>query len=268
MLLDLFKAATLGVVEGLTEFLPVSSTGHLLLMEHFFGFDDDAFGKSFAVLIQLGAILALLSIYFVRLWKIATGFFSDAKGRRFVLGVLLAFLPAAIVGALAIGFIKSVLFNVWIVCIMLVIGGFVLLWVDRMNLRARYHDAMEFTLPMYFGIGLVQVLSMVPGVSRAGATILGAMLFGADRRSAAEFSFWLAMPTMVGAFTLELYQSGADLSGDNLLILAVGFAASFICGWIVVKTFLDYVSHHSFAVFAWWRIIVGAAGLAALSLGL
>lgn len=268
MLLDIFKAATLGVVEGLTEFLPVSSTGHLLLMEHFFGFDDDAFGKSFAVLIQLGAILALLSIYFVRLWKIAVGFFSDAKGRRFVLGVLLAFLPAAVVGALAIGFIKSVLFNVWIVCIMLVIGGFVLLWVDRMNLRARYHDAMEFPLPMYFGIGLVQVLSMVPGVSRAGATIIGAMLFGADRRSAAEFSFWLAMPTMVGAFTLELYKSGADFSGDNLLILAVGFAASFVCGWIVVKTFLDYVSHHSFAVFAWWRIIVGAAGLAALSLGL
>jgi undecaprenyl-diphosphatase len=121
---------------------------------------------------------------------------------------------------------------------------------------------------MYFGIGLVQVLSMVPGVSRAGATIIGAMLFGADRRSAAEFSFWLAMPTMVGAFALELFKSRAELAGGNMLIVAVGFATSFIFGWIVVKTFLGYVQHHSFAVFAWWRIIIGAAGLAALSLGL
>jgi undecaprenyl-diphosphatase len=268
MLFDLLKAASLGIVEGLTEFLPVSSTGHLLLMEHFFGFDDDAFGKSFAILIQLGAILALLSIYFFRIWKIAGGFFTDPPARHFVLGVLLAFLPAAVVGALAHDFIKTVLFDVWIVCAMLVAGGFVLLFVDRLSLRARYHDATRFTLPMYFGIGLVQCLSMVPGVSRAGATIIGAMLFGADRRSAAEFSFWLAMPTMVGAFALELFKSRAEISGGNMLIVAVGFAASFVCGWIVVKTFLDYVSRHSFAVFAWWRIIVGALGLAALSLGL
>jgi undecaprenyl-diphosphatase len=267
MLFDLLKAATLGIVEGLTEYLPVSSTGHLLLMEHFFGFDDEAFGKSFAILIQLGAILALLSIYFVRLWKLALGFFTDPQARRFVIGVLLAFLPAAVVGALAHSYIKSVLFDVRIVCVMLVLGGFVLLLIDRLNLRARYHDAMQFTLPMYFGIGLVQVLSMVPGVSRAGATIVGAMLFGADRRSAAEFSFWLAMPTMVGAFALELFKSRAEMAGGNFLIVAVGFATSFIFGWIVVKTFLGYVQHHSFAVFAWWRIIVGGAGLAALALG-
>ena len=268
MSFDLIKAAVLGIVEGLTEYLPVSSTGHLLLMEHFFGFDDDAFGKSFTILIQLGAILALLSIYFVRLVKLATGFFTDAQARHFVIGVLLAFLPAAVVGALAYGFIKDVLFNVWIVCITLVIGGFVLLWVDRMTLHARYHDATKFTLPMYLGIGLFQCISMVPGVSRAGATIIGAMLFGADRRSAAEFSFWLAMPTMVGAFAFELYKSRAEMSGDNTLVIAVGFVASFICGWIVVKTFLDYVSRHSFALFAWWRIIVGGAGLIALTLGL
>lgn len=265
---DLIKAAVLGIVEGLTEFLPVSSTGHLLLMEHFFGFDDDAFGKSFAVLIQLGAILALLSIYFVRLWHFALGFFTDAQARRFVIGVLIAFLPSAVVGALAYGFIKDVLFNVWIVCITLIIGGFVLLWVDRMTLHARHHDATKFTLPMYFGIGLFQCVSMVPGVSRAGATIIGAMLFGADRRSAAEFSFWLAMPTMVGAFAYELYKSRTELTGGDTLVIAVGFAASFVCGWIVVKTFLDYVSRHSFALFAWWRIVVGAAGLIALALGL
>jgi undecaprenyl-diphosphatase len=266
MLFELLKAASLGIVEGLTEFLPVSSTGHLLLLEHFFGFSDEDFGKTFTILIQLGAILALLSIYFTRLLRIALGFFSDAQGRRFILGVLIAFLPAAIVGALGHDFIKGVLFNVWIVCIMLIIGGFVLLWVDRMTLHARYHDAMQFPLPMYLGIGLFQCVSMIPGVSRAGATIVGAMLFGADRRAAAEFSFWLAMPTMVGVFALEIYKSGADIRGDNMLIVAVGFAASFVFGWIVVKTFLDYVSRHSFALFAWWRIILGAAGLLALAL--
>src|SRR3954471_5734485 len=138
--LDLVKAAVLGVVEGLTEYLPVSSTGHLLLMENLLGWGDDAFGKSFAILIQLGAILALLSIYFSRLWKLALGFFTDPQARHFVIGVLLAFLPAAIVGALAHDFIKNVLFDVRIVCVMLVLGGFVLLLVDRLDLRARYHD--------------------------------------------------------------------------------------------------------------------------------
>src|SRR6266540_2814808 len=197
MLFDLFKATVLGIVEGLTEFLPVSSTGHLLLMEHFFGFDDDEFGKAFVVLIQLGAILALLSIYFVRLWNIALALPSDPEARRFVIGVLIAFLPAALIGALAYSIIKGVLFNVWIVCTMLIIGGFVLLWIDRLDLKARHHDATKFP-------------------------------------------FWLAMPTMAGAFVYEVYKSRADLSGAKPLIVAVGFITSFIAGWIVVKTFLDY----------------------------
>jgi len=265
--IDIVKALVLGIVEGLTEFLPVSSTGHLLLMEHFLGWGDDAFGKSFAILIQLGAILALLTIYFGRLWRLALGMFTSWAAARFVIGVLIAFLPAALVGAFAIGFIKSVLYNVWIVCTMFILGGFVLLWVDRKNLEARYHDATEFTLPMYLGIGIIQCVAMIPGVSRSGATIVGAMLLGADRRSAAEFSFWLAMPTMIGAFAWELYKSHADLGGGNKMVIAVGFAASFVCGWIVVKTFLRYVQRHSFALFAWWRIIVGVAGLAALALG-
>ncbi len=268
-MLDLIKALFIGVVEGLTEFLPVSSTGHILLSEHFFGFGEESFGKSFAILIQLGAILALLSIYFHRLWALFLGMFNNNEDRRFVIGVLLAFLPAAVIGAAAHGYIKSVLFNVWIVCIMFIIGGFVLLWIDRMNLKPRYHEATKFTLPMYFGIGVFQCVAMIPGVSRSGATIIGAMLFGADRRSAAEFSFWLAMPTMVGAFALEAFKSRAELSASgNWLIVAVGFAASFVCGWIVVKTFLGYVQHHSFALFAWWRIVVGALGLAALAVGL
>jgi undecaprenyl-diphosphatase len=265
MLFDLFKACVLGIVEGLTEYLPVSSTGHLLLMDHFFGFDDDEFGKAFVVLIQLGAILALLSIYFMRLWKIALALPYDPEARRFVIGVLIAFLPAAVIGALAYGFIKSVLFNVWIVCIMLIVGGLVLFWIDRLDLKPRYHDATRFSLPMYLGIGIIQCISMIPGVSRSGATIVGAMLLGADRRSAAEFSFYLAMPTMVGAFVYEVYKSRTEFSGGNGLIIAVGFITSFIAGWIVVKTFLDYVSRHGFGVFAWWRIIIGALGLIGLA---
>ena len=263
--LDLIKAAVLGIVEGLTEYLPVSSTGHLLLMEHLFGWGDDAFGKSFAVLIQLGAILALLSIYFGRLLALARDMFTQWAAARFVIGILLAFLPAAVIGALAYHIIKTYLFDVRIVCVSLIIGGFVLLWIDRLNLQARYHEATDFSLPMYFGIGVIQCLSMVPGVSRAGATIVAAMLFGADRRSAAEFSFWLAMPTMVGAFAYELYKSRGELAlGGNITVTAVGFIFSFIFGWIVVKTFLGYVQRHSFALFAWWRILVGAVGLVAL----
>jgi undecaprenyl-diphosphatase len=262
--LDLVKAAVLGVVEGLTEFLPVSSTGHLLLMEHFFGWGDDAFGKSFAILIQLGAILALLTIYFGRIWALATNMFTQWAAARFVIGVLLAFLPAAVIGALAHSYIKAQLFDVRIVCMMFILGGFILLWVDRMNLKPRYFEATAFSLPMCFGIGVLQCLAMVPGVSRSGATIVGAMLFGADRRSAAEFSFWLAMPTMVGAFAYEAFKSRADLTSGNTLAIAVGFVFSFIFGWIVVKTFLRYIQHHSFAVFAWWRIVIGSAGIYAL----
>jgi len=266
MLFDLFKATVLGIVEGLTEFIPVSSTGHLLLLEHFFGFDDDAFGKAFVVLIQLGAILALLSIYFTRLWTIAMALPSDPAARRFVIGVLIAFLPAAVIGALAYSHIKAVLFNVWIVCAMLIVGGFVLIWVDRLELKPRHHEATRFSLPMYLGIGIAQCLSMVPGVSRSGATIVAAMLLGADRRSAAEFSFYLAMPTMLGAFVYEVYKSRAELSGSNTVIIAAGFATSFVAGWIVVKTFLDYVSRHGFGVFAWWRIVIGTLGLIGLAL--
>ena len=267
MTFDIIKAVILGIVEGLTEFIPVSSTGHLLLVQRFFGFADEDFGKTFAVLIQFGAILALLSIYFVRLWKLAIGFFTDPAARRFVIGILLAFLPAAVVGAIAHDFIKNVLFNEWLICFTLIAGGAVLLWIDMLDLKPRYHDAQKFTLPMYFMIGAVQCIAMVPGVSRSGATIVGAMLLGADRRSAAEFSFWLAMPTMAGAFVWDMYKSREFLNLDNSLIIAVGFAVSFVCAWIVVKTFLGYVQRHGFSLFAWWRVVVGALGLIALALG-
>ena len=262
--IDLIKAAVLGIVEGLTEYLPVSSTGHLLLMEQMLGWGHDAFGKSFAILIQLGAILALLTIYFGRLWALAKNMFTDWAAARFIIGVLLAFLPAAVIGALAYHVIKETLFDVRIVCISLIVGGFILLGVDRLNLKPRYHESTGFPLPMYFSIGIIQCLSMIPGVSRAGATIVGAMMFGADRRSAAEFSFWLAMPTMVGAFAYEAYKSRSELLNGDLTVIAVGFLFSFIFGWIVVKTFLHYVQRHTFALFAWWRILLGAIGIYAI----
>jgi undecaprenyl-diphosphatase len=268
MILDFIKAIFLGVVEGLTEFIPVSSTGHLLLMQRFFGFGDEDFGKSFAVLIQFGAILALLSIYATRLLHLATGFFTDPQARRFVIGVLIAFLPAAVIGALAYKIIKEVLFNPWIVCFSLIAGGAVLLWVDQLDLKPRFHEATRFTLPMYFIIGIAQCLSMIPGVSRSGATIVAAMLLGADRRAAAEFSFWLAMPTMAGAFAYDLYKDHGQMTHSNVAIVAVGFIVSFICAWFVVKTFLGYVSRHGFSLFVWWRVVVGVVGLIALALGL
>lgn len=266
MHLDFLKAVLLGILEGLTEFIPVSSTGHLLLLEHLFGFSDAVFGKTFVVLIQLGAVLAILTVYFGRLWNVALALPHDPAARRFVLGVLVAFLPAAVVGSIAHGFIKEVLFNVWIVCITLILGGLILLWVDRVNLDPRYHDATQFSLSLYLAIGLFQCFAMIPGVSRSGATIVSAMLFGADKRSAAEFSFYLAIPAMAGAVSYDLYKNWSQMNGSNTLIVGAGFAVSFVCGWFVVRTLLDYVSRHGFVLFAWWRIIVGVLGLLGLAL--
>ncbi|MEH2472886.1 undecaprenyl-diphosphatase [Nitrobacteraceae bacterium AZCC 2161] len=268
MMSDAIRAVILGVVEGVTEFLPVSSTGHLLLAERFFDLGEDSFWKSFAVLIQLGAILAILAIYFGKLWHIAQGLFSGSvQARRFVIGVLVAFLPAAVLGAALGGYIKSYLFNPWVVCFSLIVGGAILLWVDQLDLDPDHDDATKFSLPMYFKIGCAQCLAMIPGVSRSGATIVGAMLLGADKRAAAEFSFFLAIPTMVGAFVYDLYKSRGDLSIDHGMIIAIGFVVSFITAIIVVKSFLGYVTRHGFALFAWWRVIVGTLGLIALALG-
>lgn len=259
---NLIEAIVLGIVEGLTEFLPVSSTGHLLLLGHFLGFESN--GKTFEILIQLGAILAILLVYFRRLLDIALRLPTDPSARRFVLGVLIAFLPAAVIGALAGGFIKAVLFNPFLVCCALIAGGLVLLVVDELELEVKHDDATKFPLPMYFKIGAIQCLAMIPGVSRSGSTIVGAMLLGADKRAAAEFSFFLAMPTMAGAFTYDLLKNYKNLSGDDMTLIVVGFIAAFFAALVVVKTFLDYVSRRGFGLFAWWRIIVGAAGLAGL----
>ncbi|ABD86013.1 undecaprenyl-diphosphate phosphatase [Rhodopseudomonas palustris] len=267
MLSDILRAVILGIVEGVTEFLPVSSTGHLLLAERFFDLGDTNFWKSFTILIQLGAILAILALYFAKLWRIALGMFSDPAAQRFVIGVLVAFLPAAVIGALAGGYIKSYLFNPWVVCFSLIVGGAILLWVDQLDLQPTQDEATAFPLPMYLYIGCAQCLAMIPGVSRSGATIVGAMLLGADKRAAAEFSFFLAIPTMVGAFVYDLYKNRADMTMDHSLIVAIGFAVSFVTAIIVVKSFLAYVTRHGFTLFAWWRVIVGTLGLIALALG-
>jgi undecaprenyl-diphosphatase len=257
------EALLLGLLEGLTEFIPVSSTGHILLAGHFLGFRST--GKAFEVLIQLGAILAILSVYSARLLKIASDLPSDPRSRRFVAGILIAFLPAALIGVLAHGFIKSVLFETpKLICIMLILGGLVLFAVDRMNLKPRYRDVMDFPLSLCLKIGLFQCLAMIPGTSRSGATIVGSLLMGTDKRSAAEFSFFLAMPTMTGAFAYDLMKNRDILSAADLPIIATGFIAAFVMAVIVVRYLLDYVSRHGFALFAWWRLIVGTLGLAAL----
>ena len=247
-----WQVILLGLIEGLTEFIPVSSTGHLLLAGHFLGFDSP--GKTFEVLIQLGAILAILSVYCRQAdaarWSACR---SDPRARRFVLGVLLAFLPAAVIGAVAHDFIKTVLFET---------PDADLRHADRRRHRAARGrpDAAcsratttRWTIPLAlaFKIGLCQCLAMIPGVSRSGATIVGAMLLGADKRSAAEFSFFLAMPTMAGAFAYDLYKNYVDPgTASDVASIALGFVVAFVAGVFVVRYLLDYVSRHGFALFA------------------
>jgi undecaprenyl-diphosphatase len=259
-----WQVVLLGLIEGLTEFIPVSSTGHLLLAGHFLGFDSP--GRTFEVLIQLGAILAILSVYAGRLANIAFALPRDPQARRFVVAVVVAFLPAAIIGVAAHKFIKGVLFeSPWLVCTSLVVGGVVLMAIDRMPLKPRFFDVKDFPIPLALTIGLFQCVAMIPGVSRSGATIVGALLLGADKRSATEFSFFLAMPTMVGAFAYDLYKNWSVLAADDIKSIALGFIVAFAAGVIVVRYLLDFVSRHGFAPFAWWRILVGGMGLGALA---
>lgn len=260
----LVHALLLGLIEGLTEFLPVSSTGHLLLAGHFLGFEST--GRTFEVLIQLGAILAILLVYFSRLWSIAITLPTKQSSRHFVIGVLLAFLPAAFAGVLLHGFIKEVLFETpAIICVTLIIGGIILWAVDRLTLTPVHTDIGEYPWSLCLKIGLCQCLALIPGVSRSGATIAGSLLMGTDKRSAAEFSFFLAMPTMAGAFAFDLYKNRDILSFDDVQVIAVGFVAAFIAGYAVVRTFLGIVSKYGFFPFAIWRIAVGTLGLIGLS---
>ncbi|MGJ8543801.1 MAG: undecaprenyl-diphosphate phosphatase [Sulfitobacter sp.] len=256
-------AALLGLLEGLTEFIPVSSTGHLLLAGHFLGFQSA--GRSFEVVIQLGAVLAILSVYAAKLWAVFRDAPHDPAARRFILSVLVAFLPAVFIGVLAHDFIKTVLFETpLLIAVMLILGGIVLVFVDRIAPEPRHEDAMAFPLPMALKIGFIQCLAMIPGVSRSGATIVGALMLGASKRSAAEFSFFLSMPTMAGAFAYDLYKNRDVLDAAALGEIAVGFVAAFLSAVIVVRWLLGYVSRHGYALFGWWRIAVGTVALVAL----
>ena len=262
---EFVEAVFLGLLEGATEFIPVSSTGHLLLAAHFLGFEST--GKTFEVLIQLGAIVALVIVYFGRLWRIALAAPGDPKARGFLVAVLLAFLPAAILGALGHNIIKTVLFETpALICVMLIVGGVLLALIDRLPLKPVHTNALDYPPWLALRIGLFQCLALVPGVSRSGATIAGALLMGCDKRSAAEFSFFLSIPTMTGAFAFDLYKNHDLLSTDDAALIVAGFIAAFIAGLIVVRSLLDFVSRHGFAPFAWWRIAVGTAGLIALAI--
>lgn len=264
---DWLAAIILGLVEGLTEFIPVSSTGHLLITSEMLGLTDDRW-DTLIVLIQLGAILAVVALYFQRLWKVLMGLFGrDPSAWRFAVSVLVAFLPSAILGLLFHDFIKAVLFDVRIVFVSLIVGGIALIALERWAPTPREDDAMAFSFRTAGLIGLFQCLSIVPGVSRSGATIIGGLLSGVDKRAAAEFSFFLAIPTMVGAFALDFWESRDLLTGDFVWTIAIAFVVSFLSGLFVVKTMLDFVARHGFAPFAWWRIAVGVIGLTAVGLG-
>jgi undecaprenyl-diphosphatase len=264
--LSLLEAAFLGLVEGLTEFIPVSSTAHILLAQKLLGIDSP--GNGFEVLIQFGAILAVMVAYASRLWSMLLALPHDPKVRRFVVIVLIAFLPAAVAGVLAHDYILEVLFlSPRLMAVMLILGGFVLLAVDRIKTEPRYTDVMDLPARAAFGIGLFQCLALIPGVSRSGATIVGAILLGADKRSAADFSFFLAMPTMLGAFVWDLYKNHAVLESADITRIAVGFIVAFLSGLVVVNWLVGYVGRKGFGLFAWWRIGVGLVVLAALGLG-
>jgi undecaprenyl-diphosphatase len=262
---DYFTAGLLGIVEGLTEFLPVSSTGHLILADTLLGIEGPA-SKLFDIVIQLGAILAVCWVYRRRFTEAALGLVSNAVSQRFVANILLAFLPAALVGAAGYRLIKDVLFSPWVVAVSLIVGGILILVIERLRPRPRVENVDQMRLRTAFGIGCCQILAMVPGVSRAGATIMGAMVLGVDRAAATQFSFFLAVPTMLGAAVYDLYKNRGILSVENGTIIAIGFVVAFLCALFVVRTLVGFVSRHGFGVFAWYRIAIGVLALALLVL--
>jgi undecaprenyl-diphosphatase len=259
----LIGALVLGVVEGLTEFIPVSSTGHLILLVDLLGFGGPP-GHTFEIAVQLGAILAICWIYRAKLFGVAFGLASEPADRRFALNVILAFLPAMVLGATLHSFIKTVLFSPWVVSVALIVGGVAILWIERHLPIPQIRDVDEMTPGLAFKIGCCQVVAMIPGVSRAGATIMGALLMRVDRKTATEFSFFLAIPTMLGATVYDLYKNRAALSLDDIHIILVGFAAAFLTALLVVRWVVKFVQSHGFTPFGWYRIAIGAAMLVLL----
>jgi undecaprenyl-diphosphatase len=252
------KAVILGLVEGATEFIPVSSTGHLIVVSEWLGQVDER-AKTFDIFIQLGAILAIVWLYRSRLLRAVAGAGRDPASRRFILNLAIAFLPAAVVGFLIHDWVKERLFNTPVVAAALVLGGVVMLLIERWAPRTRFPEVTDVQHSTALGIGIAQVLSLIPGTSRSGATIMGGYALGLSRKAATEFSFFLAIPIMFAATLFDLAKNAGTLSSADVPVFATGFVVSFISALVVVKAFLSYVSNHSFAAFAWYRIAFGAA---------
>ncbi len=258
---ELLTVLLLGAIEGLTEFLPVSSTGHLILAGELLGFND-ASSVAFKIAIQLGAILAVLVVYWRRFWNVGTGMIAGRPDAwRFVRNILIGFAPALVIGVVAYDAVRAAMQTPVIVAVALIVGGVAILVIERMVKRVRVNSVEGMPLGTAATIGVVQCIAMVPGVSRSGATIMGALLMGVERRTAAEFSFFLAVPTMTAATVYALYKDRALLSFDDLHAIAIGFAAAFVVALLVVKAFVALVSRYGFAPFAWYRIIAGSAAL-------
>ncbi len=264
-LLVFLQAAFLGLVEGLTEFLPVSSTGHLILLVDLLGFEGPP-GALFEIVIQLGAILAVTWVYRGKIFDVVVGLPHDPKAQRFTGNLLLAFLPAMVIGAFAYEFIKGVLFSPWVVSVALIVGGIAIIVIERTQKSERYHAPEDIPWRRALAIGFFQCTAMIPGVSRSGATIMGALLVGVERRAAAEFSFLLAIPTMFAATVYDLYKNRDVLTVDNVAVIAVGFIVAFIVAMVVVRGVLGFISKHGYVPFAIYRIFIGALMLAILSL--
>ena len=261
----LIKAAIMGVVEGLTEFLPISSTGHLILAGALLGFDDDK-AKVFDIAIQTGAIFAVILVYWQKIRDTVLALPTDRQAQRFALNVLIAFLPAVILGLLFGKAIKAHLFTPVVVASTFIIGGFVILWAERRQQKnptlARIQEVEQMTPLDALKVGLAQCLAMVPGTSRSGATIIGGMLLGLSRKAATDFSFYLAIPTLIGAGVYSLYKERALLSVADVPLFAVGLVVSFLSAWLCIRWLLRYIATHSFAGFAYYRIVFGVVVLA------
>ena len=260
-------AALLGLLQGVTEFLPISSTAHLLIASQAIGFSDP--GGVFTVMIQLGSIFAVMWLYRAKLIAVVRGLPSDPDARRFVVMLVVAVIPALVAGALLAGFVKSVLYeSPRVIAWAFIIGGVVMLLVERRRPRPVIGDAERTPTPRAFGVGLFQMLALIPGVSRSGSTIVGGMLMGLDRATAAEFSFFLAMPTMAAAFAHDLLEVRHQLTTDRAIEIAIGFVMAFLASLAVVRPFLRFVARSGFAPFAWYRILAGVAIFAAVAAGL
>jgi undecaprenyl-diphosphatase len=259
-------AALLGIIQGLTEFLPVSSTAHLLILGRLLGFADP--GGVFTIMIQLGSILALMWLYRVKIIEVIRDLPSKSEGRRFVFMLLLAFVPTVLAGAVLADYVKTVLYAAPIViAAAFVVGGIIMLVVERRRPAPTVLDADRTPMARAFGIGLCQTLALVPGVSRSGATIVGGMLMRLDRPAAAEFSFFLAMPTMIAAFAREVPELRHQLAPERAAEIVIGFVMAFVAALIVVRPFLNVVRRSGFAPFAWYRIAAGVVLLGAIAAG-